>query len=439
MGLTRAAAVLTTAAMLVPAGPARAAVTAGSFDPGFSRDGKALVDFGKHTTGEVAGDVIVRSHRKVLTVGTVTTGSGWSWGIARLRGDGTPDRSFSGNGRRTTSFTGHDDATRVLGLPHGGFLVAGSAGGSFALARYDRHGALDAGFGGGDGKVTTDVTAGTDRIFDLRVEPDGSILTAGMAGDQFAFVRYTEDGALDPTFGDGGVVLTTDGFVGTPTTVRMQPDGKLLAAGYAGTGPDGWPQYSISRFDADGALDTTFGTGGRVATGFGLSDEASRAYAILVQPDGRIVVAGNSSENSGDYRSFSLARYLSDGSLDTSFGGANGDSPGRTTNLGAEYYAGINALSLQRDGKIVAAGWTTTFDHVGHVFGVVRYTADGLVDRSFSHDGLVPFAFPDTRRRENRVGDAYGVAVRGGRVVVVGSAGAAGTPKVAFGIARLRN
>ena len=265
-----------------------------------------------------------------------------------------------------------------------------------------------------------------DRIFDLRVEPDGSILTAGMAGDQFAMVRYTQDGSLDPSFGDGGVVLTTEGFVGTPTTVRMQPDGKLLAAGYADTGADGWPQYSISRFTTDGALDATFGAGGRVATGFDLADEASRAYAILVQPDGRIVVAGNSSEGSGDYRYFSLARYLSDGTLDTSFGGANGDSPGRTTSSGAQYYAGLTALSAQRDGRIVAAGWTNTFDNADDVFAVVRYTVDGLVDRTFSGDGLVPFAFPDTPMRENRSGDAYGVAVRDGRVVVVGFGAGAG-------------
>ena len=438
MRLTRLAAVLTAAVVLAPAGSAQAALVPGDLDPGFSSDGKAMVEFGRHTTLEQARDVLIGSHGRVLTVGTVFTRTGSSWGIAQLRGNGSPDPSFSGNGRRTTTFTGHDDATRVLGLSEGRFLVAGSAGGSFALARYAKDGTLDAGFGGA-GKVTTDVTAGVDRIFDLRVEPDGSILTAGMAGDQFAMVRYTQDGSLDPTFGDGGVVLTTEGFVGTPTTVRMQPDGKLLAAGYADTGASGEPQYSISRFTTNGALDATFGAGGRVATGFDLSDEASRAYAILVQPDGRIVVAGNSSEGSGDYRMFSLARYLSNGTLDASFGGANGDSPGRTTSSGAQYYAGINALTAQPDGRIVAAGWTNTFDNVGHVVAVVRYAADGLVDRTFSGDGLVPFAFPDTPVRENRSGDAYGVAVRDGRIVVVGTALALGTPKISFGIARLKN
>lgn len=437
MRLTRLAALLTTAMVLAP-GVAQAALAPGDFDSGFSGDGKALVDFGRHTTMEQARDVLIRSHGRVLTVGTVFRQSGSSWAIAQLRGNGTPDPSFSGNGRRTTTFTGQDDATRVLGLPGGRFLVAGSAGGSFALARYTRDGALDPGFGG-DGKVTTDVTAGVDRILDLRVEPDGSILTAGSAGGQFALIRYTEDGSLDTTFGDGGVVLTTDGFVGTPTTVRMQPDGKLLAAGYADTGANGEPQYSVSRFTTDGALDTTFGTGGRVSTGFDLSDEASRAYAILVQPDGRIVVAGNSSENSGDYRSYSLVRYLSDGTLDPSFGGAHGNHPGQTTNLGAEYYSGISVLAMQPDGKIVAAGWTTTFDNDSDVFGVVRYTADGLVDSTFSRYGQVWFAFPNARDRAKRSADAFGVAARDGRIVVVGTARALGTPKVSFGIARLKN
>ena len=76
---------------------------------------------------------------------------------------------------------------------------------------------------------------------------------------------------------------------------------------------------------------------------------------------------------------------------------------------------------------------------MGHVVAVVRYAADGLVDRTFSGDGLVPFAFPDTSVRDNRSGDAYGVAVRDGRIVVVGTSLALGTPKISFGIARLKN
>ena len=430
---------LVTTALLVPAGAA-AALSPGDLDPGFSSDGKALVDFGKHTSSEVARDVIIRGHGKVLTVGTVATAAGSSWGLVRLRGDGSPDPTFSGNGRRTTTFTGHDDATRVVGLAHGSFLVAGSAGGSFALARYLEDGSLDPGFGGGDGKVTTDLTAGTDRILDLRVEPDGSVLAAGIAGDQFAWVRYTSDGALDDSFGNGGVVLTTAGFLGTPTTVRMQPDGRLLAAGYAATGPSGEYEYSVARFATDGALDPTFGGDGRVSTGFDLGDEASRAYAILVQPDDKVLVAGDSSWDSGDYREFSIARYLPDGTLDPSFGGANGDSPGRTTASGAEYYAGTSALALQPDGAIVSAGWTTTFDHTGHVFGVLRYTPDGLVDWSFSDHGVAPFAFPTSTNRENRTADAYAVALRDDRIVVAGTASVwLKDPPVWFAVARIRS
>ena len=430
---------LVTTVLMVPAGAAGAARSPGDLDPTFSSDGKAVVDFGRHTTTEMARDVIVRAHGKVLTVGTVATATGSSWGLVRLRGDGSPDPRFSGNGRRTTTFTGHEDATRVVGLGRGAFLVAGSAGGSFALARYLEDGSLDRGFGG-DGKVTTDVSAGTDRILDLRVEPDGSVLAAGIAGDQFAWVRYTSDGALDDSFGTGGIVLTTAGFVGTPSTVRMQPDGRLLAAGYAATGAAGEDEYSVARFTTDGALDPTFGAGGRVSTGFGLTDEDSRADAILVQPDDRILVAGESAEAGGDYRFFSIARYLPDGTLDPSFGGADGDGPGRTTELGAEYYSGTDALALQPDGAVVAAGWTTTFEQNRDVVGVLRYTADGLVDRSFSGDGLVPFAFPTSADRKLRTADAYAVAIRDGRIVVAGTAGVdVKDAPVSFGIARIRS
>ena len=430
---------LVTTALLVPAGAATAASSPGDLDPGFSSDGKAVVDFGRHTTAEVARDVIIRGHGKVLTVGTVATSAGSSWGLVQQRGDGSPDPRFSGNGRRTTTFTGHDDATRVVGLARGAFLVAGSADGSFALARYLEDGSLDPGFGGGDGKVTTDVTAGTDRILDVRVEPDGTILAAGIAGDQFAWARWTSDGALDDSFGNGGVVLTTAGFLGTATTVRLQPDGRLLAAGYAATGAGGENEYSLARFTTDGALDPTFGDGGRVSTGFGLTDEDTSAETILVQADQKILVAG-SSAGDGDYSRFSIARYLPDGTLDPSFGGANQDGPGRTTRLGAEYYSGTHALALQPDGAIVAAGWTTTFQHNRDVFGVLRYTPDGLVDRSFSGDGLVPFAFPTSANQETRTADAYAVTVRDGRIVVAGTAGVDRPDlPVSFGIARIRS
>ncbi|GAA2146878.1 hypothetical protein GCM10009844_23520 [Nocardioides koreensis] len=382
------------------------AARSGGRDQSFAGDGVAVLDFGPRADGAAAGDVLVTSSDKVVTVGPVGVGADTVFGVSRLRADGTPDRSFHGTGRRLTSLTGRDVPRRVIALGGGRQLVGGSAGDAFGLVAYRRDGSPDPGFGTG-GAVTTDVTAGPDQVLDLRRRPDGSILAAGTAGEGFAIVRYRPDGTLDPGFGDAGVVVTTAGFWGTPNAVRLQPDGRLLVVGSSEPDAHGYLGFAVMRYTADGTLDETFGGGDGLVTTYPPGREYSRAWAVLVLPDGRLVVGGGG-YGEGDYSYFCLARYLADGTPDSTFG-----QDGVLSTWLQPYYAHVNALARQGDGKIVAAGWTDGEDW-SDALAVVRYHPDGTLDRAFSHDGS---AVVDLAQR---TAEARAVATRNGKIVLAG-------------------
>jgi uncharacterized delta-60 repeat protein len=375
----------------------------------FSGDGRVKVGFHGAFDFVAGRDVFVTSLNKVVMVAALESQSGSIFGLVRLRPDGSPDPSFSANGRRTTTFTGQDVPRRVIARGGGRILAGGSAGDSFGLAAYRSDGSNDPTFDG-DGKVVTDVSGGPDQIHDLRMEPDGKILAAGLAGDQFAVVRYLPTGTPDPTFGHGGVVVTTDGFAGAVETVRLQPDGKLLAVGTSEPNQDSVRGVAVSRFDLDGSLDESFGGGdGRVAT-FPQDRDFSLGHAVIVQPDGRIVVGGRSF-GEGDYARFLVARYLQDGALDDSFAG-----DGVVEHFVVPYYATAHTLALQSDGKIVAAGWTDRYGHA-NALAITRYTPRGVMDKTFSANGQTYFAYGRADAT------AYGVAVRGNRIIAAGEVG----------------
>jgi uncharacterized delta-60 repeat protein len=234
-------------------------------------------------------------------------------------------------------------------------------------------GVLDPSFGAGSGVVTTSIgtSAGANAVV---VQPDGKIVAAGGAAqannsEDFALARYDADGTLDPTFGSGGIVQAP---AGTAIAVALQPDGKIVAAGTVSN------EISVARYNADGSLDQTFGTGGVVTTaasGFG-----SEAKALVLQPDGKIVVGGDSSN--GFETQFTLVRYDTNGSLDATFGTGGVV----TTQVGAAS-SSIDGLVLQPDGKIVADG-----DAVNNslaVPGLARYNPDGSLDTTFGSGGIV--------------------------------------------------
>ena len=208
--------------------------------------------------------------------------------------------------------------------------------------------ACDTGFGTG-GKVTTPIGTDSDYAQDVAVQADGKIIVSGytkvsLFDTDFALVRYNADGSLDTGFGTGGKVTTAFGTgYDEAYSVTVQADGKIIVAGSANNGSE---DFALVRYNADGSLDSGFGTGGKVTTPIGAGTDT--AYDVLVQSDGKIVVAGQASGTGYD---FALARYNADGSLDTGFG--TGGTVLTAVSANNDYG---RFVALQSDGKIVVGG-----------------------------------------------------------------------------------
>src|SRR4051794_23755500 len=168
---------------------------------------------------------------------------------------GDLDVSFSGDGKQTTDFGGSDAATSVAVQTDGKIVVAGSSGGNFALARYGADGTLDASFSG-DGLVTTDL-GGTDAGQDVAIQADGKIVVAGSSGGSFAVARYTAAGGLDTSFSGDGLQTTDFGAAAGGTAVAIQADGRIVVGGSSGG------DFALARYDAQGGLDSSFSGDGK--------------------------------------------------------------------------------------------------------------------------------------------------------------------------------
>jgi len=271
-----------------------------------------------------------------------------------------------------------------------------------------------------DGIVITDVTGNIepDIGYAVALQPDGKILVAGRTNLAFSLVRYENDGSLDTSFGTNGSVVTSIDGGDTAYAVVVQPDGKILVAGTSITTRN---EFAVVRYNADGSLDTSFDGDGIVTTPIGLGSGAI-AYAIALQADGRIVLAGQSTESPmGQDTDFALVRYNSDGSLDMGF-----DNDGKVTT--ALTPAGCNdvvkAVVVQKDGKIAVVGINCLLDFV-----VARYNSDGSLDSGFGSNGIVTTAVS---------GNEYGFAIAqqpDGKLVIAGQAPSQGGP---LGFAVLR-
>jgi len=378
----------------------------GTLDASFGTGGRVTTDFAG--SGDGVGAIAIQPDGKLVAAGAATINWQGDFALARYNSDGTLDASFGTSGRVTTDLGGFYDGANSVALQSDGKIVA--AGGSvigfydnFALARYNSDGTLDTTFGIGgtvitkfensaDGIAPGDVSA---HAYSVAVQPDGKIVAAGYANiegeEDFALVRYNADGTLDGTFGAGGKVITDFGHLeqgfsyAFGFSLAVQLDGKIVVAGQALIDPDF--AVALARYNSDGTLDTSFGTSGKVITDFGSRNAA--ASSVVVEPDGNIVVAGQAGVVRG--YGFVVARYTSDGTLDDSFGAAGIV----TTDFGLAdqgfSLAYAASLAVQPDGRIVAAG--RAYFNEGFHSGLARYLSDGTLDASFATGGKVTADF----------------------------------------------
>jgi uncharacterized delta-60 repeat protein len=345
---------------------------------------KLADDASKNRRGRFQGDreVVERSGGRAAWAGAVAVGTSVLWTALAFAGPADLDVGFGTGGLVVTPAATAANAVLVQG--DGDVVAAGSAHGSagddFVAVRYGRSGQLDPSFGNG-GVVIVDFLGLDDAARAVVLQPDGHLVLAGVAslassatGNAFALVRLSASGIRDASFGSGGKVTTDFGGDDEANAVALQTDGEIVAAGFTSDGTEG--DFALARYTATGLLDPGFGSGGKVRVDLGGDDEAN---AVLLQPDGKIVVAGVTRHGgSGD---FALVRLLPNGTPDIGFGAA-----GRvTTDLGGDDAA--TALVLQADGKLVAAG--VTRGEAGGDFALVRYDDNGILDGSFGNGGKV--------------------------------------------------
>ena len=332
--------------------------------------------------------------------------------------DGGLDKSFGTGGIVTTNRNGllSGQAMRIQKddkIVVGGYrrdAVSGLT--NFAMARYNTDGALDTDFGN-NGTVVTEVL-GQSLANALAIQSDGKILLGGwnqrgigtIVDFDFALARYNSDGTLDQSFGDGGKTTADFSGVDVATAIAIQSDGKIVLTGRALGSGQGF-DFALARYNGDGSLDMTFGEGGKVQTDFDAQDD--RAAAVSIQRDGKIVVAGASSQ-----KVFALARYNRDGSLDQNFG-----NQGKVLDAFEGQAAEATALVLLNfDETILVAGTAGT--QTDKSFALVEYKSDGSLDKSFGENGRVATGFPGTIS-DMRIGAyASSIAVQKNRKIVVG-------------------
>jgi uncharacterized delta-60 repeat protein len=399
--------------VVIPASAARAGAS-GRLDMPFGHRGEVLTTF-SGGSAEVAAEAI-QSDGKIVAAGDSSAWGSNDFALVRYGTKGTLDATFGTGGNVLTDFGGVLSGARAVAIQSDGMIVAAGLSreivggvGEFALARYDSNGSLDATFSGGQILTAIEGSNGAQAV---AIQSDGKIVagggsTAGGSAD-FALVRYNSNGTLDGTFGIGGEVLTSISPIGSSgvDALVIESDGKIVVAGDALVG-DSNLDFALARYDSDGTLDPTFGADGTVLTDFSGSGSFDGARALAIQSDGKIV-AGGSSDASGESDDFALARYETTGSLDPTFG-TGGEV--LTDFSGSGSFEEAAALAIQSDGKIVAAGGSDASGGSDD-FALARYDANGSLDTTFSggkvltefsDPGGIAFAFALTIQSDGKI------------------------------------
>jgi uncharacterized delta-60 repeat protein len=413
----------------------------GDLDSSFGVAGQVMTDF--HRSADLANAVAIQSDGKLIVGGTTYTNNdftGEDFALARYTTNGTLDSSFGTQGKVTTDFPGLAGViSAIVVQPDGKIVVAGGTFplfvflGDLTLARYNTNGSLDSSFGGG-GIVKLEFGDQGSYGAALVLQGDGKILVAGThfvdfssddsSNTDFALARLNSDGTLDSTFGNGGLVTTDfDGFNDDALSVLIQRDGKIIAVGSA-KNPANFYDFAAARYLANGTIDTSFGVAGKVRTDFG-DHNFDQARSAVLQPDGKLVAAGFAISHGGGVQNFAVARYDSNGALDPTF-----DSDGMTQFTFGSCCQSAYSVLLQNDGKIITVGYPNS-ESSDSDFLLARLNPNGSIDPTFGIGGQVRTSFGDLNG-----GASAALLQPDGKIVAVGFQATASSNTVQFALAR---
>lgn len=350
----------------------------GTPDASFGSTGKQLIFYQGSGT-----DVTSRANGLIVLAdgSVIVAGSVTSFGaVMKLNNAGLLDTSFGTGGSSIMTFQASFNAITALG--DGSFLVAGASGGNFIVAKFTSNGALDTTFG--TGGFTKTAFVNSDVAACIAVQTDGKIVVGGRTSSDSALARYNSNGSLDTSFGTGGKVLLNI-VTGNPdqiNEVQIQPDNKIIAMGHGVPLTVGGERHILLRFNTNGTLDSTFGNGGIAGTHFGNSQEF--LYGGKLLPNGKIIVTGFVGRNGV------VARYNADGSPDRTFM-CNGF--GWVYFDTATTFGNLYDIAIQADGKMLVAGQSTSSPSIVRLnFAIARFNANDAPQQcpayDFDHDGL---------------------------------------------------
>ncbi len=362
----------------------------GSLDAAFGTGGKVITGFTAGQDDEPFS-IAIQPDGYIVAAGATFNGSNADIALARYTPSGALDAAFGTGGKVTTNFSSGSDeiAIKTLLLPDGSILVAGytsaASGADFALVKYNSTGALDAAFGSG-GKVSTDFSGNDDYAYTMAVQPDGKIILAGLTDDgnstQFALARYLSTGAIDNTFGTAGKVVTAFSGDASISNMLLKSTGEIVVVGSAQNANF---DFALAQYNSSGALDASFGVGGKFMFDFASGDDYGNA--IYITSSGKFIVAG-SSDNPSD-GDFALALVNPNGTLDAAFG-----TGGKVV---TDFIPGnddaITSLAIQSDGYIIAGGWSDIPSTSSGSFAIARYNPSGALDAAFGTGGKVITSF----------------------------------------------
>lgn len=386
--------------------------TDGSLDTSFGTGGKVFTDLG--TAEDYIIDIAIQSDGKIVVAGSIATyctvpSCTVQWkkiAVVRYNVDGSLDSTFGTKGVVITALGDYSAPTAVSLQADGKILVGGTYGVNTtyavtgAILRYNSNGTLDSSFGV-NGVSAINLSKYFDslgnnsafNITDLALQTDGKIVAAGSAttnyqsvsgynNEAFVAVRYTANGALDTSFNTTGVAITLLSTSSTFTTsdransVAIQNDGKIVLGGSTGASYlNSTTHFALTRYNSNGSLDATFGSGGKTITALGFGGMAYSS-GMKLQSDGKIVMVGTANESVrvsgviGYYPHFATARYSTDGTLDNRFG-----SQGTVLTFVGPIGGSATALAIQGDNKILAVGTKIVpyNNYTGEDFALLRY------------------------------------------------------------------